>query len=44
MNPAISEELESVAKIGLSRDGFEDVARWSVVAKANKLESKRKNI
>ena len=27
INPAISDELESVASIGLSRDGFTDVAK-----------------
>lgn len=26
-NPVISDELESVAKIGLSLDGFDDVTR-----------------
>jgi hypothetical protein len=32
-NPAISEELESVASIGFKRDGFADVAKCRVEAK-----------
>lgn len=33
IKPAISDELESVAKIGLSREGFAEVARCKVEAK-----------
>jgi hypothetical protein len=39
--PAISDELESVAKIGLSLEGFADVARCSVEAK--RLNDKNRN-
>jgi len=42
INPAISPELESVAKIGFSLDGFVDVAKWRVEATRLRLKNKTK--
>jgi len=46
IKPAISEELESVAKIGFNLDGFAEVAKCRVVAESstNKKRAKAKNL
>jgi len=35
INPEISEELESVAKIGFNLDGFAEVAKCNVLAQSS---------